>query len=479
MTTYEEPAKLAWLEALNLPVVDAVATEVVGEVDPHAEGKSELGNAEKLVRQHGADFRYIAAWGWLVWDGQRWVRDDTGEVVRRAKRTVRAMYAEAEAYEDEARTKLVAHALRSESAGQIKAMIELAQSEPGVAAKPSEFDTDVWLLNVANGTLDLRTGLLREHRREDMITKLAPVAYNPTAFSLRFGEFVQWMYSERPGMIDYVQRLLGYSLTGLANEHVLPIMWGSGGNGKSTLLDLVGRVLGDYAATASAAMLVDRKGGEMTNDLARLFGTRFVVAHESDEGAKLAEGLVKQMTGGDRLSVRFLHKEFFEFLPTFTIFLVTNHKPRVRGTDEGIWRRLRLIAHEAKVTEEMKDRDLAEKLWDDAEAVLAWLVAGCAAWKARGLTMPEEVRLFTSDYRSEQDLIAEFLEDHTVADYKATCFKSSLYKAYSLWAEERGERPISQKALSQKLQERGYLETKDTRNNRCWLGLRLDGEEEA
>ena len=295
---------------------------------------SDLGNAQRFAAMHGNSARFCYPWGkWLAYDGRRWRVDESGEVERLAKSTIKAMYSEALTLPDDQRAALTKHALETERrAARIAAMIDLARSELGIAVQPEQLDCDPWLLNVQNGTIDLRSGKLRPHDRADLATKIAPVSYDPEATCERWEMFLHSIFAGKASLIDYVKRLLGYSLTGDVREQILGIFWGSGSNGKSTLLNLfMSDLLGpDYALKAPHELLMV-KGDEHPTERADLYGKRLVAAIETDDGKRLAESLVKELTGGDAIRARRMRENFWEFRPTHKLVLCTNHKPSIRG----------------------------------------------------------------------------------------------------------------------------------------------------
>jgi P4 family phage/plasmid primase-like protien len=446
-----------------------------GHGSPAAQGfnLTDLGNAERFVAHHGEDVRYCYQWRkWLVWTGARWERDEAGRVHRLAKETVRSIYREASNEEDENRRKALAkHARASESETRIRAMVELAKSE--IPAAPDELDADPWLLNTAGGTIDLRTGKLREHRREDLITKLAPVEYDPEAEAPTWSAFLERVL---PGeeLRQFVRRAAGYSATGNTSEQCMFIHHGPGANGKSTFQEAVTAALGDYAMrTPTETLLVKRPGG-VPNDIARLKGARLVTASETEEGRRLAESLVKDLTGQDTISARFMWAEWFDFKPTHALHLSTNHKPEIRGTDAAIWRRIRLIPWAVTIPPAEQDRELPEKLRAELPGVLAWIVRGCSEWQREGLQAPEEVRKATRAYRAEMDVLAAFLADCCVRDEDETAFAGELWGAWKRWCEETGEQFGTQKRFGGRLAERGFLNHRDSKTGRkVWSGLSL------
>ena len=382
----------------------------------HAELPSQLtdtGNASFFAKLHGKDVRYChTSRKWLIWEGKRWAQDKTGEIYRKAKEAARKMLKMASNHpDDEKREKLAKHALSTESEARLRAMINLARSEPGIPVTEVELDADPWLLNVLNGTLDLKTGELRPHLREDLITKFSPVRYDPDATCPTWDAFLRYIMDGDEDLIRFLQKAIGYSLTGSTKEQVFFIFYGTGANGKSTFLITIHSLLGDYARQTPTETLLTKWGNKIPNDVARLKGARFVNAAESESGKHLAEALVKQLTGGDKISARFLYGEFFEFDATFKIFFAVNHKPTIRGSDHAIWRRIRLIPFNATIPPEKQDKNFSEKLNAELPGILRWAVEGCLLWQSEGLGLPESVKAATADYRSEMDVISDFIEE--------------------------------------------------------------------
>jgi len=437
---------------------------------------TDLGNARRLVRMAGDDLRYVSAWGeWLVWADTHWQRDQTGEVERRAKHVVESLYLDAAVETDPDRRKALAkHALVSESARSIRNMIQLAETERLVAVPADAFDRDPWLLACQNGTLELQTGTLRPTRRADLITRCVPVDYDPAATCRTFTLFLRRIFDNRPALMAYVQRAIGYALTGDTREQVLFLCSGSGANGKTTLLQAVSGLMAGYAATLAPDTLLARKGDAtmVMNDLSTLQGARFVVAAESDMGRRLAEGLVKQLTGGEAVKVKRLFADVYAITPTFKLWIGTNHRPQVRGTDHAIWRRIHTIQFDVEIPEAEQDRGLLEKLQAERAGILRWAVEGCLAWQRGGLGTPEEVRRATAEYRAQMDHLGDFLAERCVAEAPASLAAAELYESYLEWAKKNGEPALSNKALGLTLRERGFSPTR-TKSERRWLGLRL------
>jgi len=435
---------------------------------------TDMGNAERLVTHHGADLRHCHPLGrWYVWDGTRFADDERGGIELRAKRTARSIYAEAVDEEDVAvRKAIIKHGVKSEQAERINAMTRLARSEPTIPIGVEEFDADPWLLNVRNGTVDLRTGALAAHARAHLITKCAPITFDATATCPKFLAFLDWAMAGDATLVRFLQRAIGYSLTGNTSERMLLILYGEGKNGKSTLLEVIRALMGDYAMRTPTETLLAKREGGIPNDVARLRGVRFVSASEAEEGQRLAEAKIKDLTGGDMVSARFMRGEFFDFMPAFKIWLSTNHKPGVKGTDRAIWDRIKLVPFLVRIDPADQDRDLRDKLIAEAPGILNWAIRGCLDWRREGMGEPQAVSDATASYRSEMDILAGFIDDRCVVGSTATCTAHQLYSAYQRWCEENGERPITQIQMGRRLAERGYDSTRIGRERtRSWVGI--------
>jgi putative DNA primase/helicase len=273
--------------------------------------------------------------------------------------------------------------------------------------------------------------------------------------------------------IEFLQRMAGYSLTGNTSEQCFAILYGTGGNGKGTFVNTIRNIMGDYAQQASFdSFAVTRNEKTIRNDLAGLVGKRMVSAAEPEAGVRLSEALIKQLTGCDPITVRFLHQEFFEYVPTYKIWLSTNHKPRIVGSDHGIWRRVRLIPFNAKFEGANQDKNMAEKLMAEAPGILNWMIEGCKQWRRDGLPVPKDIEEATASYRSEQDTIAQFVEAKCEKDQTFRVSRGDLYQAYAEWAKATGEHVMSERVLVSAMVERGYKEYRTSRE-RGWKGIRL------
>ena len=344
--------------------------------EARSEKMTDLGNARALVRLHGSDLRYVHAWSsWLAWDGGHWRRDDDEAVVRRAKATVEEIFVEAARVSDEAlRTSLRKHAIASQNAQRLAAMVKLAESEPEVVLPVKKLNADPYLLGVENGIVDLRTGRFRPAQREDYVTQRAGVAFDPSVGCPEWYAFLKKIFSGDDYLIAYLQRATGYILTGLTVEEILFVLWGEGANGKSTFRETLFALLGDYAVGSDASLLITNKHtGGATPDLARLYGRRLVTINETSPNDFLNESRMKFITSHDVITARHLYENFFDFAPTHKAFLTTNHKPIVRGTDHGIWRRLHLVPFLVKIEEKERDKHFREKkLAPELSGILNW-----------------------------------------------------------------------------------------------------------
>jgi putative DNA primase/helicase len=444
----------------DLPVVEAHLTD--------------YGNAIRLVRRHGEDLHYCSRWGkWLTWTGKRWADDDTGRVYRMAKQTAISIYDEVtNASNLDERKAIFSHAARSESRSRLEAMVGLAESEPGIPVVPDDLDTKSWLLNLRNGILDLHTGKPHPHRREDLLTKQSRVKFDPKAEAPMFMAFLDKIMDGNQNLVTYLQRTLGRALTGDVTEHRLEIWHGVGANGKSTLMGVIMDVLGDYAKIAAPGLLLDRRHEGHPTERADLKGARFVGSIEVGETRSLAEELVKQLTGGDKIKARFMRQDYWEFEPTHKLVIACNHRPIIKGSDHAIWRRVRLVPFNIIIPDDEQDKDLRARLWDESSGILNWLLQGCLDWQRDGLTDPDEVKAATAEYRAEQDTIVGFIEDRCVVGPNRKVAAGDLYTAYGVWCKDTKEEQLSKRAFGLRLAEQGFIPDR-TKAKRWWFGIGL------
>ena len=446
------------------------------------ENLTDLGNGRRFVAQAGGNFRYLVEQGkWLHWTGKRWEVDKNGAAMQLAKKTALSIYREVElAADPEMREAIVKHAVRSESEPRLKAMMALAQSEPGIPVSVDDLDKDPWLLNCRNGVLDLRTGRLREHLRSDLITRMVPVKYDPAAECPEWLKFLDLIMTGDDELISYLQRVVGYCLSGITSEKCFFILYGGGNNGKTTFLENIYFLMGDLAANTPISTLVYRKYNDsIPNDIAALRGKRLVFSSEIGQNHQLHEEKVKALTGGTVFKARFLHREWFEFKPEFKIFLDTNYKPRITGTDNAIWNRVHLIPFTFTFPEEsILPRDKVDDIFKKERAgILAWAVRGCLEWQRRGgLEPPAKVRAAGKEYRTESDPLAEFLEECCEISPTGTAASSDLFRIYKLWAECRAMRfPLGSRTFSEELSRRGFDKFREPTGQRRWMfiGIRI------
>ncbi|MFP3041730.1 phage/plasmid primase, P4 family [Treponema primitia] len=438
---------------------------------------TDTSNAFRLVREHGKDIRYNAAWKkWIVWTGDRWQIDDGYLIHNKSIEVIHSIYDEmlkTTDYRD--RMDIEKYALQSESLRRRKAFIESASLMPGMNITSNDVDKDPWLLNVENGTIDLKKGEFREHQREDMITKIAHVRYEEGADCPVWKQFIREIMDFKPDLIEFLQRAAGWALTGDTSEQTMFISFGSGANGKSTFLNVLMKLLGDYAVAASTETFMKKNGDQISNDIARLRGTRFVVTSEAEQGKRLSEPLIKLMTGTDAMTARFLYGEYFEFIPTFKIFMASNHKPVIRGTDLGIWRRITLIPFTTTIAPERQDKHLEEKLLAEKSGILNWLILGTQRWFEKGLAAPQIITSATEEYRSEMDVLGAFIKECCIQGPGISVRARELFKAYQEWCEENNERASCERVLAMRFKELG-LEKWRTAEARYWKGIMLKTE---
>jgi putative DNA primase/helicase len=441
---------------------------------------TDAGNAIRFAQQHAADVRYChAAKTWLIWKGDRWRSDLVGEAVQLAKATARSIYTEASKASDSNDAKTLANwATQSLSRPHLFNMLALAQSERGIPVTPEKLDSDPMMLNCANGTIDLRTGELRPHCREDLITKICPVAYDQEAFSAKWKKFLSDATGGDHRLENFLQVGAGYSLTGLTSEEVLFFVYGPAASGKSTFLESLKATLGDYACTADFETFLQRRfAGGPRNDVARLHGSRMVISIETDKGSRLAEGLVKQLTGGDTIAARKLYQESFEFKPQFKLIFCANDAPRVRDDDAGLWRRVLTVPFNNSIPKSRRDPALKSDLCDPAlsgPAILAWMVEGCLRWQREGLQIPDAVTRATDGYRESQNPLKEFIDDCCELNPEYWTASSDLSTAYEMWSKESGETCLKSKAFSAPLGRLGLTTARrGTPQVRGWSGVRL------
>lgn len=458
---------------------------------------TDLGNSERLLAAYGAMLRYNVDSGrWLAWNSCVWQTDEIGQVDRLAAEVVRRFKTEIDAMsvadvckrfggpkeeEHKVLQRVYQHAKSSESRHSLEAALGLARTAKAYTpVREADLDADPWALNCLNGTVDLRTGSLRPHRQEDLLTHCVQASYDPKAECPTWDRFLTDVFDGDSELRDFVQRAAGYSLTGDTSEQVFFLLHGNGSNGKSTFLDMLADLLSEYHRQTGTETLLERDREGIPNDLARLRGARLVSAIETKPGRKLAEALIKQLTGCDLISARFLHKEWFDFRPQFKLWLACNHLPQVDGQDHALWRRIRVIPFNVQFMDAdapegpYRDKALPAMLRAEVPGILAWAVRGCLLWRSEGLGQPPAVRAATGEYQTNQDVLGEFLLERCVRLPQARASSRDLYLVYQDWAAERGERyPLTARAFSMRLAERGQFKKVSLHGVPVWQGLGL------
>lgn len=425
---------------------------------------SEDALALRFSKRYEASLRYVHRWGaWLRWDGTRWVEDSTLHVFDLARGICRDASAECTDSEKGIAAKLASKATSA-------AVERLAGSDRRHAATVEQWDTDPWLLNTPLGTIDLRLGEIREHRRTDYLTKIT--AAGPSGTCPLWLRFLDRVTGGDRELQTFLQRMVGYCLTGVTREHALFFLYGTGTNGKSVFLSTVSSLLGGYAKNAPASSFTASATEQHPTDLAGLRGARFVTAIETEDGARWAESKIKSLTGGDKIAARFMRCDFFEFVPEFKLVIAGNHKPRLRSVDEAIRRRLHLVPFAVTIPDGERDPLLSENLRVEFPGILAWAVQGCLDWQREGLNAPSIVREATAKYLAAEDAVGRWITECCVLDEVAWASSSALYLSWKQWCERNGEYAGSQKRLSEQLEVRG-LRPERSRVARGFLGVQL------
>jgi len=432
-------------------------------------------NAERLCNEHGEHIRYMSAWKkWIVWNGKRWKTDDSGALIsEKCLSTIRNLHNEQLRTGDHReRMEIEKFAKISENARRRKSCLEMATQIDKINITSEQLDNNAWLLNCQNGTLNIQTKEFTEHKQNDFITKISNVDYDPTADCPMWKQFIREIMDFKTDVINFLQTACGWAITGDTREQTMFILYGSGANGKSTFLNVILSLLGDYAMSTNTETFMRKTGEQITNDIARLRGARFVTTTEAEEGRRLSEPLIKKITGNDPMTARFLYGEYFNFIPNFKIFMATNHKPVIKGTDYGIWRRIKLIPFTTRIPEEKQDKLLEEKLKKEASGILNWLLEGTAKWQKEGLHAPSIVTEATDEYRGEMDVIGNFIKNRCIAKSGLKIRIWELYKAYSDWCDTNNEHAVSERFFTMRLKDMGYEQCRNS-EARFWSGLGL------
>jgi putative DNA primase/helicase len=439
---------------------------------------TDIGNAERFINQYGKDVKYCYEWGkWLVWDGRKWVVNADAELMKLAHNVIRGIYSESVKIMDSEQRKATGkHALLSEARSKVENMLICAK--PYIAVHPDQLDQYPLLLNIANGVIDLSTGSLLPHDPKYLITKLIKVDYDPKADYSKWKEFLNLVTGGDKNLQYFLQLAVGYTLTGCTDEHCLFVLYGTGSNGKTTYTETIRLLLGDYAKRVNIESLMQswNTGRAATPDIASMAGARFVLSSEIPENRKLNESLVKDLTGGDAITARHLYEELFTFTPTHKLWIFGNHKPRISGTDEGIWRRIRVVPFSVIIPKEQRRRmsDVLAEFQNEKLGILTWAVKGSLLWLKNGLPMVDAVESATAEYRNEQDLVQQFLEEKCEMRVDFSIDKGELFKSWREWCDATGENDSAkrtQKWLTHQMTNHGFRH--GGAQDRNLLGLRM------
>lgn len=460
MTTFEE-----------LDVTPDPSVLIPVEIFP----RTDAGNAELFANRFGGDVRYDHGRGrWLLFTGHRWVPDPDGSLIRLAKDAARHRYQRAvELEERDERHREASWAIQSESRTKIEATLALAKSEPPIADRGDGWDADPWLLGVANGVIDLRTGNIRAGRQEDRITLALDFAYEPNAQCPRWMRFLDEVFGD-PRMVAFLWRAIGYTLTGSTREQVWFVCHGRGSNGKSVLLNTLRRLLAPLAANLPFSAIERGQKSIGGFDLAPLAGKRFVSSSETNEGARIDESRVKMLTGGDVVTAAFKYENAFTFTPMAKLWVALNHLPRVDDDTDSFWRRVRLIPFARQFTGDDIDQDLEDKLAAEIPGILNWAIEGCLAWQDEGLNPPDTVVKATSAYRETSDALGAFIAERCLIQPDAKVKRAEIFKAYQQWCADEGipdRERIGERTFGQRIGER--FENTKSGSTRAYRGIGL------
>ena len=439
---------------------------------------SDAGNARALVLLFGEQLRYDhQRKKWFIWNNHYWKVDQDGEIERFALRMQKErLKAAIRITNKDQRNAQISWSQKSDSRQKVNNAIEMAKSMIPIASTIDKFDYNPMLLGCKNGVIDLKAGDFRDGNPVDMISLNTNIDYDVQAQCPRWKQFLDEIFQDNFELIDFIKKAVGYSLTGLTESQCLFILYGTGSNGKTVFIEVISKLLGDYAFTASFQTFESSKydSQKIRNDIAALKSKRLVTASEVKERSKLNEARIKSLTGGDTLNARFLYGEEFNFIPTHKIWLSVNHKPNVSDMSYAFWRRIRLIPFERTFKKEEADQKLIYKLNKELPGILKWAIEGCLQWQMEGLEPPQKIEDATKKYKSEVDIINQFIEDKTISKSDASVLSLDLYNSYKQWCEENGERSCSNNMFGRKMTELGFQRDDDTKSRKkIYLGIGL------
>lgn len=441
--------------------------------DPEADNSTVWGTEDALAvnftRRYHSDWRYVASWGkWLVWDGQRWRAEETLAATDLIRHVCRHAAVQAD------NRKIAAKLAASSTVGGVE---RLARTDRRHAATADEWDADIWIINTPGGVVDLNTGGIRPHDRTDRVTKIAAATVDKTATCPTWLQFLKHVTNGNDAVIAYLQRMFGYCMTGATSEHALFFLYGTGANGKSVFVNTLFTLMGDYAANAPMDTFMESRGDRHPTDLAGLRGARFVGATETEQGRRWNESKIKEITGGDRVSARFMRQDFFTFVPQFKLVIAGNHKPAIRNIDEAMKRRLHLIPFTITVPPEKRDRQLQNKLLAEANGIFTWGVQGCLEWQTQGLNPPQSIIDATDEYFEAEDILGRWVDERCVLHPSATGLTADLFADWKQWADGTGEFVGSQRRFAEQLLTRGLFKWRNALGARGFIGIGLKAPE--
>jgi len=437
---------------------------------------TDAGNAERLILLSGQNLKYIGARGWLVWRKTHWDADETGGAVQAALAMARLLFEQADALPptDALRPAAVAHARKTESAASIAACLKLAATFPEIARRIEDFDQNAYLLNCAAGTIDLRRNALYTHAHADLLTACAPAGLSLAVG--RWQSFLQEILPD-PELAAYVQRAIGASVIGNQREHAIFFAHGGGGNGKGTFFRAIVSALGKYVVSIPPHMLIETPQPAHPTEIADLYGKRLAVSAEIPKNKKLDEAKIKSMSGADRMKGRFMFKDFIEWDPTHTLWICGNDKPRITGTDRGIWRRLHLIPFTAELDGETADLDLDASLASERDAIMQWCVVGAVDYLANGLGVCQAVEDATKSYRNDEDIFGKCLESLVEFDKDATAVKRDFRDLLKIMYDDAGMSfTPSDRVIKAEFEKRNITDTRqrgDAGLEHVWTGISI------
>lgn len=433
--------------------------------------RGQLRIAELFVRRYADELLHVHGLGWHYWGGTHWVEDKNGKARRRVRDHLKELIAQARFMAKEDGANLLKDVRRCESAAGITGVLDCAKFMHPMTISAEVINADAFLFNARNGTLDLRTGEIRPHDPRDMITKCAGTDIDPDATSTTWTEFLEVVLPDTD-VRSYLGRLFGLAMLGEIREHTLPILTGTGGNGKSVMVETVLAAFGDYGLTVDPKLIIRTKSERHGTFLADLHGARLVLTSETDEGDRLAAGTVKTLTGGDRIRANRMRSDPFEFTPSHSLLMVTNHTPKVSGDDQALWRRLRIVPFDVVVPEEDRDTELPARLKaDHLQAVLAWCLAGWLDYQRHGMATPAAVQLRTNAYQTESDPLGQFLDAQCVIRDDVNVMAGALFEHYSMWALKTGNARLTATDFGKRMTER--FAKKATNKGQKYIGVGL------